>query len=124
MARFDRQVATALRLIAKNGVAVKWRQFVRVEVPGKPWETTQTVVEHDTVICFLPIDKENRESISFMVGSDVPVGATMGYMGQVSFEPEGADVVIDYEGKELNIATVQKLAPNGQSILYTVVFKK
>lgn len=124
MARFDRQIATALRLIAKNGVAVKWKKFIKTEVPGKPWESTQTPVEYDAVICFLPLTKSLYESLAFIPGTDVQTGGTMGLMGQVSFEVEDTDVVIDYEGKELAIETVQTIAPNGQKILHTMVFKK
>lgn len=124
MARFDRQIATALRLIKKNGVAVKWKKFIKTPVPGKPWESVPTPVEYDTVICFLPLTKSLYESLAFIPGTDVATGGTLGLMGQVAFAVEDTDVVIDYEGNELAIETVQTLAPNGQKILHTVVFKK
>lgn len=124
MARFDRQVETALRLIKKNGVAVKYKKFTKTEVPGKPWETTQTETVYDVVICFLPMTKWLYESLAFMTGTDVVVGATIGYMGQVPFAVEATDVATDPDGKELVIDNIQKLAPNGQTILYTLVFKK
>jgi len=124
MARFDRQIATAQRLIKKNGVAVKWRKFVKTEVPGKPWEFTQVPVDYDVVVCFLTMTKALYETLAFIPNTDVAIGSTMGLMGQVEFDIEGTDVVIDYDGKELAIETVQTLAPNGQKILHTVVFKK
>lgn len=124
MARFDRQIATAQRLIKKNGAAVKWRKFVKTEVPGKPWETTQTIVDHDAIVCFLPMTKSLYETLAFIPGTDVAIGSTMGLMGQVTFDIEDTDVVLDYDGKELAIESVQTLAPNGQKILHTVVFKK
>lgn len=126
MGQFDRQVKTALKLIAKNGQAVKWR-IVRDGAPvdsSQPWKPTQpaTPVEHDVTICFLPINKEMRETIAYLRGTEVPTGSVMGYMGAVNFEPSLKDVVIR-DGKELRLENIDVLSPNGQIILYTAVFK-
>ena len=126
MAQFDRQVQTALKLIAKNGQSVKWR-VVRDGAPvdsSQPWKPTQpaTPVEHDVTICFLTVDKDTYETLSYMAGGEVPMGAVMGLMGAVNFEPSLKDVVIR-DGKELRLENIDVLSPNGQTILYTVVFK-
>ena len=126
MARFDRQVQTAKKLIAKNGQLVKWR-IVRDAAPvdtAQPWKPTNpaTPVEHDVTICFLPITKEMRETIAYLRGTEVPTGYVMGYMGAVNFEPSLKDVVIR-DGKELRLFNVEELNPNGQTILYTMVFR-
>ena len=126
MARFDAQIKTALRLIAKNGQAAKWR-IVRDGAPvdsSQPWKPTQpaTPVEHDVTICFLPINKEMRETIAYLRGTEVPTGSVMGYMGAVDFEPSSKDVVIR-DGVEMRIENIDVLSPNGQIILYTAVFK-
>lgn len=124
MGRFDRQIATALRLIKKNGRLVQWRQLVRRENPDKPWETLPAVpVDHNVYICFLPVDKDNREFINYVRGSnEIKIGSEIGLMGQVEFEPDGADKVIR-DGLTLEILNIDLLAPNGQKILYTVEFK-
>ena len=126
MGQFDRQVKTALKLIAKNGQAVKWR-IVRDGAPvdsSQPWKPTQpaTPVEHDVTICFLTVNKDTYETLSYMAGGEVPMGAVMGLMGAVNFEPSLKDVVIR-DGKELRLFNLEELNPNGQTILYTMVFK-
>jgi hypothetical protein len=126
MGRFDRQIQTAKRLIAKNGQAVKWR-IVRDAAPAdpsQPWKPTNpaTPVEHDVTICFLTVDKETYESLSYMTNGEVPMGAVLGLMGAVDFEPSLKDVVIR-DGKELRLFNIEELNPNGQTILYTMVFK-
>ena len=127
MARFDAQIKTALRLIAKNGQSVKWR-IVRDGAPvdsSKPWKPSNpaTPVENDVSICFLTIDRQTYETLSYMAGGEVPMGAVMGLMGAVDFEPSLKDVVIR-DGKELQLFNIQELKPNGQTILYTLVFKQ
>ena len=126
MGRFDRQIQTAKRLIAKNGQAVKWR-IVRDAAPAdpsQPWKPTNnaTPVEKDATICFLTVDKETYESLSYMTNGEVPMGAVLGLMGAVDFEPSLKDVVIR-DGKELRLFNIDELKPNGQTILYTMVFK-
>ena len=126
MARFDRQIQTAKRLIAKNGQVVKWR-IVRDATPvdsSQPWKPTNPAkpVEHDVTICFLTVDKDTYETLSYMAGGEVPMGAVMGLMDAVDFEPSLKDVVIR-DGKELRLFNIEELNPNGQTILYTMVFK-
>ena len=126
MARFDRQVQTAKRLIAKNGQLVKWRivRDASPANPAQPWKPTNpaTPVEEDVTICFLTVDKDTYETASYMAGGEVPMGAVLGLMGAVSFEPSLKDVVIR-DGKELRLFNIEELNPNGQTILYTMVFK-
>ena len=126
MARFDRQVQTAKKLIAKNGQLVKWR-VIRDAAPvdtAQPWKPTNpaTPVEHDVTICFLTVDKDTYETLSYMAGGEVPMGAVMGLMGAVNFELSLKDVVIR-DGKELRLVNIEELNPNGQTILYTMVFR-
>lgn len=125
MARFDRAIQTALRLIAKNGQKVVWRAIndATPPNPSQPWNPgAATPEDKDVVICFLPVDKETKETFTFMKGTEVPKGSVMGLMGNVPFEPNLKDVVIR-DGKELRIANIDVLSPNGQKVLYTVVFQ-
>jgi len=124
MARFDRAIATAERLIAKNGQAATWRKTTApVDDPTKPWlNGTPVVADDDCVICFLPINKEMRDMLTFIRGTEVLGGAVMGLMGQVEFEPNPTDTVVR-DGVVYTINNLDILAPNGQVVLYTIEFK-
>lgn len=125
MARFDRQIQTALRLIAKNGQKVKWRVIddAAPSDPSQPWNPgPATPVDRDVAICFLPVDRQTMETFNFIKGTEVPKGSVMGLMGQVPFDPNLKDVVIR-DGVEMRIASIDLLSPNGQKILYTMVFQ-
>lgn len=124
MARFDRQIATALRLIKKNGQLVQWRQLQRTENPAEPGEVISAPpIDRNVYICFLPVDKDNKEFINYLRGTnEIKMGSLIGLMGQVSFTPDPADLVIR-DGVTLEMFNVDLLSPNGQKILYTVEFK-
>lgn len=119
MGKFDRQIATAKRLIQKNGQLVQWKRTVKDVSITNPWEQVETEpVLNDVYICFLPsIDPW----IKYIKGSDVTTGTLYGIMGQTSFDLSAADVVI-IDGEELRIKKIDKLSPNGQIILYTIEF--
>lgn len=125
MARFDRQVAMALRLIKKNGQLVVWRQLVdAIPDPSAPWKTEPgTAVDNDVYIAFFTVDKDQREFIRYLTGTEVKIGDVLGYMGQVNFIPNPKDIVIR-DGVEYRILNLDLLSPNGQKILYTVEFLK
>ena len=125
MARFDRSIQTALRLIKKNGAAVKWRVVTdTVPDPDKPWlPGAPTTVNHDVMICFLPVNRQTYETYTFLKDTEVPSFSSIGLMGQVPFAPNLKDTVIDVDGKELRIAYIDLLAPNRQNVLYTVLFQ-
>ncbi|WEL95607.1 hypothetical protein [Xanthomonas phage vB_XooS_NR08] len=125
MARFDRAIQTALRLIAKNGEKVKWRVIddAAAPNPSQPWKPgPATPEDKDVTICFLPVDRQTMETFTFIKGTEVPKGSVMGLMGNVPFNPNLKDVVIR-DGVELRIANIDVLSPNGQKVLYTVVFQ-
>lgn len=119
--RFDRQIATAQRQIAKNGLAVVWRQPIRGVIQDKPWIQQNNVpIDYDVVICFIPLKRIGKETTTPQF-PDIESGSEQGLMGAVPFEPAYEDVVI--RGDEtLRIANISKLAPNGQPILYTIEF--
>jgi len=127
MGQFDRQIATALRLIAKYGQSVIWNSVadgVAVD-PLKPWKPTEAiaVLHPDIKICFVPTnDTQWRKLLAYLKGTEVPTGKLAGLMGQVSFEPTLKDVV-DRDGTILRITSIDLLSPNGQKILYTIEFE-
>lgn len=125
MAEYDRVIATATRLIKKKGQLVKW-QIINDPVPpdsNKPWnQAAATPEEKDVYICFLPIDRQTFETLGYMKGNEIPKGSVMGLMANVDFEPNLKDVVLR-NNKQLRIETINILSPNGQQILYTIIFK-
>lgn len=124
MGQFDRQIETAKRLIKKNGQLVTWRKLAATTPDAsKPWlvaASTPTDYE-DVSICFLPPGRVTQELIHYIKGSDVTTGNVQGLMAAQAFEPDAKDVVMR-DGKTLRIKSIDPLAPNGQSILYTIEF--
>lgn len=123
MGRFDRQIATALRLIEKNGELCQVTRETRITDPDKPWETTPGPVEtHDAFICFLPMDRTAQETFVTMKGSEVPTGATQALMGAVDFVMADDFTVVRSGNRKYRIASIDELQPNQQTqILYTMV---
>lgn len=127
MARFDRAIATAERLIDRNGQLVQWRTYAdgAPSDASKPWKPGQGgETNSDVVICFLPLDKESRELFRYLRGTnDVPTGFLQGLMkGNIAFVPALNDVVVR-DGEMLRIRSIELLSPNGQKVLYTVEFE-
>lgn len=126
MARFDRAIKTAERLIEKNGQKIIWRLVKNgAAASDTPWKPSELADEDkDAIICFLPIGKESRQLFTFIRGqSDVPTGYVMGLMkGSIDFVPSVTDVVIR-DGETLRIKSLDLLSPNGQKVLYTMEFE-
>lgn len=124
MAKFDRAIATATRLIAANGQAVTWRQ-VSDGAPGdsaQPWKPGASAnVDNAVNIVFLPDDRRDYEFLRLLGATEIPKGKLVGLMAAPSFTPTIKDVVVR-DGVTLGIDAVDPLAPNGQIILYTVKF--
>lgn len=131
MAGYERQIASAKKLIARRGQVVSWR--VRAEgttdggeVAGatkwRPKAVTPAEPDDRSVsIVFLPITKEKYESLAAM-GVEVTTGEQMGYMGAVDFQPSKSDAVLR-AGVLMPIETIDIIAPNGDAVLYEIVFK-
>ncbi len=104
---------------------MKWRVIddAAAPDPSQPWNPgPATPEDKDVTICFLPVDRQTMETFTFIKGTEVPKGSVMGLMGNVPFNPNLKDVVIR-DGVELRIANIDVLSPNGQKVLYTVVFQ-
>ena len=127
MGVFDRQIATAKRLIAKNGRALVWRTILDgtpVDA-NKPWEpgAAQVTDYPDIRIVILPAGYKGETSLFRLTTGEQPSGTLQMLMGAVPFEPSTKDVIIDGE-IEYRIDYIDKLAPNGDPILYTIVTKQ
>jgi hypothetical protein len=120
MAIYDRQINTAKRLIAKYGVSVPVTNKRIVPVPGEPWHTTEVIETNTVKICFLTLDSGTLKTLSLMPNTEVPKGAVLALMGAVTFDVNLTTTVV-HEGKTWAIYNMDKLAPNGRPILYTMV---
>ena len=124
MARFDRHIQLALRLIKKNGQQVSWHSVQEPTVdPLKPWLGGQTItVDHTVMICFVPVEnKDERKLFQYITGTEVQIGKLAGLMGAVNFTPTAEDFVTR-SGEQLRIKTLDALQPNNQIVLYTIEF--
>lgn len=129
MERFARQIATAQRLIKKNGQAVVW-----VEKPSPAGVNPQNAWHGDNVtaetrhanvmVCFVPVEsKEDLAAFRFLHDTDVQVGSTFGLMGAVTFNPTANHYIVR-DGETLNIRRLDYLKPNGKPVLYLVEFMR
>lgn len=125
MARFDKAIQTALRLIKKNGQAVEWieKGVIVPDDPEKPWNGGKASdVPHAVHVCFVAIEsKDDLVAFRFLLNDDIQVGSTFGLMGSVGFQPTANNYVIR-DGQTLNIRKLDTLKPNGVPILHLVEF--
>jgi len=125
MARFDRQIKTALRLIKKNGQSCIWNEILQPsEDANSPWIVEDVLpIQHNVEIAFFTVDKENQETFNTMSETLIPMGSLLGLMGNFNFKPSMFDSVIR-DGEVLKVKSIDVLSPNGQQILNTVVFDR
>jgi hypothetical protein len=129
MGVYDRQIASALRMIKARGETVVWRKKSTTTggTAAKPG-TPVPGASHDVVIVFFPIDREYLKTyLSMLDNTEVPTGLLQGFMGQVPFDPELGDTV--ERGSEVYSILpqngIEKLDPNGEgAILYTLRFSR
>jgi hypothetical protein len=131
MGTYDRQIAGAKKTIAKKGQVVTWR--IRAQgttdagqVAGATkWRPKAvppaTPDDRPVSMVFFPVGKEKSESLRAM-GVEVVTGMQMALMGAVDFEPSQKDAVIR-AGVLMPIEHIETLAPNGDPIVYEIVFK-
>ena len=125
MGQFDRQIATAQRLIAKNGRKCVWQQLVdgAPADSDKPWlKGKDTTEDHDVTIVFLPAKGANNAFLQALSDTPINVGEDYGLMAAVDFDPTNRAEIYAEDGTTLlrGVKTVDPLAPNGDIILYTV----
>jgi hypothetical protein len=108
--------------IARKGQLVTWRQIVldAPADPNKPWIVgTQVETDYSVKIAFLPDDFKNKETVRYMVGTEIPTGFSIGFMAKQSFTPKLNDVIIR-EGVELVVRTLDIYKPAGSPLLYVL----
>lgn len=127
MAVYARQIESVLRQIKAKGESVIWRipAVPTVADPAQPWIVTNgaAAVDNPVSIVFLPLNRQSSQLLQYLTGTEVVTGEVYGLMGAVAFTPELTATVVRTSGKVLGIKSIDPLEPNGEVILYTVVFK-
>ena len=126
MGVFDRQTATALRLIKKNGQLVTWNNYPENDTVGDtPWNggSSTEPVQYKVYVAFFPTKSSIGQLMRMMRNSDVPTGNETGYMGRVNFKPSSKDTLVRADGAEYRIKNADPIDPNGEGvILYEIEF--
>jgi len=124
MGTYDRQVATAERLIREKGKPVQVvRQSTTLPDPNRPWEPGEPVETFtDAYGVFLNFNAQDMETMSKMAGASEIQSSDRKVL--LAAAAAGAplttnDKLRDADG-DWSIEWVQVLAPNGENILYTV----
>jgi hypothetical protein len=126
---YERQIATATRLIRQKGQLCTWREpGVPGGTPSKP--TAGTPADHAVHIVFL--NNTNREYLaaflSMLKDTEIPTGGLRGLMAATSFTPTLKGQVTraaTYTGPVLTLDNrngIDKLDLNGELILYYLRF--
>lgn len=132
MGVYDRQIASAKRIIAQKGQQVTWVSVGAGTGGTAAAPAAESLNEHTVTIAFLPIDREYLRTIqSVMRDTDIASGYLQGLMGQVDFKPTLADRVIrrvngvDETYRIIPDNGIEEIDPNGEGvILYTVRFTR
>lgn len=118
MARFDRAIALAKRLIAKNGQTVILRGFETTpgDDPDKPWKPGENVPRDQSIEAVF-LDYEQR----YIDGETIRTGDQRVFMPAEGLEvPPEQDGLIFRGTEAWKVVGIKPLNPNGQAILYEV----
>ena len=124
MGVYDRQVATAERMIRTKGKPVQIvRPSATVSDPNQPWnQTPGAPVLDDAYGVFLNFNQKDMETLGKMPdASEIQSSDRKVLMAAASLiaSPTRADKLRDETG-DWSIEYVQVLSPNGENILYTL----
>ena len=116
---FDKQLLSAQKMLAKYGQACTLRKITNgTPNPAAPWEpVTPTTADTEVKIAFFPNTRANNEFLHYLPGTEVPAGVEVGYLAGSAPAPSLQDLVIR-DGKALSILSVDRIAPNGEIVLY------
>jgi len=120
MGVYDRQKASALRLIAKYGETVSYLSVGATvpKDPSKPWLPGGTsATTYTPKIAFIPIGGSVRRMARLMKNSDVETGTTLAYMPPVPFKPSLKDVITRKNGSAFRIVSIDPIEPNDEGAL-------
>lgn len=127
MGVYDRQIAAAKRVIAKKGQAVLWHKPRAVAPGGDPWNPQAAGAAPAgtpvSIAFFQPreLGRGGEEFLRSIIDTEIPTGSEIGLMaGGLPFTPEITDRIERTAGKFTAITKIDRLAPNGEPILYYV----
>lgn len=124
MGVFDRQIATAKRLIAKYGEDCLWLKPGEKDPSAKPWVGTEVAPNDPTPvkIAFFPNGGDNSLAavIAALGDTDTNIASEYGLMAAVDFDPATSDTLTDSTGNNVEIIKMTPLRPNGQIILWKI----
>lgn len=127
MARFDKFITLAQRLIAKNGQDTILRRFSDAPAPDpdKPWRTGSAEPDDITVkAVFLNYGDLGRSGERFMPDTQVQTGDKLVLIagGDLTSAPELRDRLYRNGGGDddegFSIVNIQTIDPNGQQVLH------
>lgn len=133
MARFDKFIALAQRLIAKNGQETILRRFSDAPVPDpdKPWRTGSAEPDDITVnAVFLNFGDLGRAGERYMPDTQVQRGDKLVLIagGDLSATPELRDRLYREGGgpedEGFSIVNIQTIDPNGQRVLHQLQVRR
>lgn len=123
MGVYDASIAAAKRMIAAKGAECIWRRE-NAAAGGDAWNPQPGAPSEwpVSIAFFSPRDlgRGSAEFLSALRGTEVPTSNEIGLMaGGLEFDPSDADVIERWDGVK-GIKSIDRLAPNGQAILYFV----
>lgn len=127
MGVFDRQIASAKKLLSKNGELIEWSQYPTA-VGAEPWEQQQSIeIKHAVVVVFIAIDEYldvKFKTQSWSKLSDIPSGMVKGLLPVVNFRPTLSDLITrPSNGETYSILSIDELNLNGETIMWSILLK-
>lgn len=124
MGQFDRAIASARRLIDKYGEACVWRKPAAPDEDvqdAEPWRDVREgdPTDVDVKIAWFPPGGQ-LAFLAAISDTEIPAGTELGLMAPGDFEPLASDVLLRTGGVEAEITKIDRLAPDGTPVLYTV----
>ena len=127
MGVFDSDITTAKELIAEFGRTCYWQKPAPLVAasPGYPSAGTVPAPVECQMAFFSPkdLDRGVQQFLDIIPGTEVPDNTQVGLLaGGIAFEPENTDRIYYDAGltRAVSIIKIDKLAPNGDAVLYFV----
>lgn len=128
MGVFDRQIATARRLIDRYGEACLWQQPGDKDPSKKPWQgsAVDTPDPIPVKIAFFPNGAENNFAavLQALGDTNVNTASEYGLMAAVDFDPATSDSLTDSSGRAVEIVDLSPLRPNGEVIFWKLQLER
>jgi hypothetical protein len=125
MGVYDRQIASAKRIIATKGQLCTWNSIADGTGGTAAKPAANVVTAHPAIpMVFVPLEREYLATfLSTLQDTEIPTGLELAIMGQVDFEPQLRDTItrgaVTYSIHPKN--GIEKIDPNGEgAILYLI----